>query len=163
MFRKSLENKEVKYIAVEGVIGAGKTSLAKKLSERLNAQLILEEFEDNPFLKDFYDDPKKFAFYTQMYFLLKRYKQLQEVSQETLFHEYTVSDYIFEKDRIFAYLNLNDEDLKIYELLANQIQKNITPPDLIIYLQSTRKGFSRTSGTGIARKSVLWHRSIWKS
>jgi deoxyguanosine kinase len=137
MFRKSLENKEIKYIAVEGVIGAGKTSLAKKLSERLNAQLILEEFDDNPFLKNFYDDPAKFGFYAQMYFILKRYKQLQELSQETLFHEYTVADYIFEKDRIFAYLNLNDEDLKVYELLANHIQKNIVVPDLIIYLQST--------------------------
>ncbi len=137
MFRKSLENKEIKYIAVEGVIGAGKTSLAKKLAERLNAQLILEEFEDNPFLKNFYEDPKKYGFYTQMYFLLKRYKQLQDVSQESLFHEYTVSDYIFEKDRIFAYLNLDDEDLKVYEQLANHIQKNIRIPDLIIYLQST--------------------------
>lgn len=137
MFRKSLENKEIKYIAVEGVIGAGKTSLAKKLSERLDAQLILEEFEDNPFLKNFYDDPQRYAFYTQMYFLLKRYKQLQELSQETLFHEYTVADYIFEKDRIFAYMNLNDEDLKVYELLANHVQKSISTPDLIIYLQST--------------------------
>lgn len=137
MFRKSLENKEIKYIAVEGVIGAGKTSLAKKLAERLNAQLILEEFDDNPFLKNFYEDPVKFGFYAQMYFILKRYKQLQELTQETLFHEYTVADYIFEKDRIFAYLNLNDEDLKVYELLANHIQKNIVVPDLIIYLQST--------------------------
>ena len=137
MFRKSLENKEIKYIAVEGVIGAGKTSLAKKLAERLNAQLILEEFDDNPFLKNFYEDPAKFGFYAQMYFILKRYKQLQELSQETLFHEYTVADYIFEKDRIFAYLNLNDEDLKVYELLANHIQKNLVVPDLIIYLQST--------------------------
>lgn len=132
-----MENKEIKYIAVEGVIGAGKTSLAKKLAERLNAQLILEEFDDNPFLKNFYEDPVKFGFYAQMYFILKRYKQLQELTQETLFHEYTVADYIFEKDRIFAYLNLNDEDLKVYELLANHIQKNIVVPDLIIYLQST--------------------------
>lgn len=137
MFRKSLENKQVKYIAVEGVIGAGKTSLSRKLADRLDAKLILEEFEDNPFLKNFYEDPTRFAFYTQMYFLLKRYKQLQELGQETLFHEYTVADYIFEKDRIFAYMNLNDEDLKIYEMLANHIQKNIVNPDLIIYLQST--------------------------
>ena len=89
MFRKSLENKQVKYIAGEVVIVSGKTSRSRKLAERLDVKRILEEFEDNPFLKNFYEDPSKFAFYTQMYFLLKRYKQLQELGQETLFHEYT--------------------------------------------------------------------------
>ncbi|MBK9332463.1 MAG: deoxynucleoside kinase [Ignavibacteria bacterium] len=129
--------KKIRYIAIEGVIGAGKTSLAKKLSERLNAKLILEDFEDNPFLEKFYKDPVSYAFHTQMYFLMSRYKQLQEVKQIDMFHEYFVADYIFEKDKIFAYLNLQDDELKLYEKIVSLIEKNVTVPDLIIYLQST--------------------------
>ncbi|MBS1518379.1 MAG: deoxynucleoside kinase [Bacteroidetes bacterium] len=129
--------KKIRYIAIEGVIGAGKTSLAKKLSERLNAKLILENFEDNPFLEKFYKDPVSYAFHTQMYFLMSRYKQLQEVKQIDMFHEYFVADYIFEKDKIFAYLNLQDDELKLYEKIVSLIERNIVVPDLIIYLQST--------------------------
>ncbi|HRJ98333.1 MAG TPA: deoxynucleoside kinase [Ignavibacteria bacterium] len=131
--------KKIRYIAIEGVIGAGKTSLAKKLSERLNAKLILEDFEDNPFLEKFYKDPVSYAFHTQMYFLMSRYKQLQEVKQIDMFHEYFVADYIFEKDKIFAYLNLQDDELKLYEKIVTLIEKNVVVPDLIIYLQSTHE------------------------
>lgn len=131
------EEKKIKYIAIEGVIGVGKTSLAMKLSERLNAKLILENFEDNPFLDKFYKDPVSFAFHTQMYFLMSRYKQLQEIKQIDLFHEYYVADYIFEKDKIFAYLNLQDDELKLYEKIVTLIEKTIVVPDIIIYLQST--------------------------
>ncbi|MDZ4713598.1 MAG: deoxynucleoside kinase [bacterium] len=131
------EDKKIKYIAIEGVIGVGKTTLAKKLSDRLNAKLILENFEDNPFLEKFYNDPVSYAFHTQMYFLMSRYKQLQEIKQIDLFHEYYVSDYIFEKDKIFAYLNLQDDELKLYEKIVSLIERSIVVPDLIIYLQST--------------------------
>jgi len=131
-----LEDKKIKYIAIEGVIGVGKTSLAKKLSERLNAKLILENFEDNPFLEKFYNDPVSYAFHTQMYFLMSRYKQLQEIKQIDMFHEYYVADYIFEKDKIFAYLNLQDDELKLYEKIVSLIERTIVVPDLIIYLQS---------------------------
>lgn len=131
-----MEDKKIKYIAIEGVIGVGKTSLAKKLSERLNAKLILENFEDNPFLEKFYNDPVSYAFHTQMYFLMSRYKQLQEIKQIDLFHEYYVADYIFEKDKIFAYLNLQDDELKLYEKIVSLIERTIVVPDLIIYLQS---------------------------
>lgn len=131
-----MEDKKIKYIAIEGVIGVGKTSLAKKLSERLNAKLILENFEDNPFLEKFYNDPVSYAFHTQMYFLMSRYKQLQEIKQIDLFHEYYVADYIFEKDKIFAYLNLQDDELKLYEKIVSLIERTIIVPDLIIYLQS---------------------------
>ena len=131
-----MEDKKIKYIAIEGVIGVGKTSLAKKLSERLNAKLILENFEDNPFLEKFYNDPVSYAFHTQMYFLMSRYKQLQEIKQIDLFHEYYVADYIFEKDKIFAYLNLQDDELKLYEKIVTLIERTIVVPDLIIYLQS---------------------------
>lgn len=128
---------KIRYIAIEGVIGAGKTSLAKKLSERLNAKLILENFEDNPFLEKFYQDPSGYAFHTQMYFLMSRYKQLQEVKQTDMFHDFFIADYIFEKDKIFAYLNLQDDELKLYEKIVTLIEKNIVLPDLIIYLQSS--------------------------
>jgi deoxyadenosine/deoxycytidine kinase len=132
-----LEEKKIKYIAIEGVIGVGKTTLAKKLSDRLNAKLILENFEDNPFLEKFYNDPVSYAFHTQMYFLMSRYKQLQEIKQIDLFHEFYVADYIFEKDKIFAYLNLQDDELKLYEKIVSLIEKTIVVPDIIIYLQSS--------------------------
>jgi deoxyguanosine kinase len=130
-------DKKIKYIAIEGVIGVGKTTLAKKLAERLKAKLILEDFEDNPFLERFYENPARYAFHTQIYFLLSRYKQLIELSQEDLFYNYIIADYIFEKDKIFAYLNLTDDELKLYEKIVTSIEHKIRVPDLVIYLQST--------------------------
>ena len=131
------ENSELKYIAIEGVIGAGKTSLAKKIKERLNAELILEQFEANPFLEKFYSDRKRYAFQTQMFFLINRYKQQEELNQENLFTEFIVSDYVFEKDRIFAYLNLNGEELNLYESIFPLLNRNLRKPDLVVYLQSS--------------------------
>ncbi len=129
--------KEIRFIAIEGVIGAGKTSLAHKLSERLRANLILEEFETNPFLGKFYDDRKRFAFQTQMFFLFNRYKQQQLLNQEDLFSNFIVSDYIFDKDKIFAYLNLESEELKLYENIYPILERNLRKPDLVIFLQSS--------------------------
>ncbi len=126
----------LRYIAVEGCIGAGKTTLAKMLGETLGGQVVLEKFEENPFLKDFYRDPEHYAFQTQIFFLLTRYKQQQELMQADLFHRFLITDYIFEKDKIFAYLNLQDEELKLYETLVASIQHSIVAPDLVIYLQS---------------------------
>ncbi|MFZ4591761.1 MAG: deoxynucleoside kinase [Ignavibacteria bacterium] len=128
---------QIKYIAIEGVIGAGKTSLAKMISEKLNAKLVLESFEDNPFLEKFYKNPRRYALHTQMYFLMSRYKQLLELRQDDLFHNYIISDYIFEKDKIFAYLNLADDELELYEKMVSFIERNLQTPDLVIYLQST--------------------------
>ncbi len=130
-------NSEVKYIAIEGVIGAGKTALAKKIKDRLNAELILEQFETNPFLEAFYSNRKRFAFQTQMFFLINRFKQQEELNQGNLFTEYFVSDYIFEKDRIFAYMNLSGEELKLYESIFPLLERNLRKPDLIVYLQSS--------------------------
>lgn len=127
---------EIRYIAVEGVIGAGKTSLAKKMAERLKARLVLEQFEMNPFLEQFYKYPERYAFQTQMFFLINRYQQQQNLHQESLFAEYTVADYIFDKDRIFAYLNLGNEEVKLYDMLFPTLAKNLLTPDLVIYLQS---------------------------
>jgi len=129
--------REIRHIAIEGVIGAGKTSLARMLSERLGARLVLERFEENPFLPKFYEDPEHYAFQTQIFFLLSRYKQQQELFQADLFHNFVITDYIFEKDKIFAYLTLQDEELKLYETLLNAIEKNVPTPDLVVYLQSS--------------------------
>jgi len=127
---------EIRFVAIEGVIGAGKTSLAKKLSERLKSKLILEEFEDNPFLEKFYNDRKRYAFQTQMFFLINRFKQQQALNQGDLFAEYLVSDYMFDKDKIFAYLNLNGEELKLYETIFPLLKRDLRKYDLVVFLQS---------------------------
>ncbi|MBW7889162.1 MAG: deoxynucleoside kinase [Bacteroidetes bacterium] len=127
---------DIQYIAIEGVIGAGKTTLARMLTERLQAKLVLERFEENPFLPKFYEDADRYAFQTQIFFLLNRYKQQQELFQTDLFHKYLITDYIFDKDKIFAYLTLQDDELKLYETLITSIEKNIPVPDLVVYLQS---------------------------
>ena len=128
---------ELRYIAIEGVIGAGKSSLARKLADKLSANLIMEEFEENPFLEKFYDDRKRFAFQTQMFFLINRFKQQQQLNQQELFSKYMVSDYIFQKDKIFAYLNLTGEELKLYETIFPLLERDIPKPDLVIFLQSS--------------------------
>ncbi len=129
-------NSELRYIAVEGVIGAGKTALAKKLKARLDARIVLEQFDTNPFLEKFYNDRRRYAFQTQMFFLINRYKQQEELIQEDLFSSYIVSDYIFEKDRIFAYLNLTGDELKLYESLYPLLARTLRKPDLVVFLQS---------------------------
>ena len=134
---KLVENTDIRYIAVEGVIGVGKTTLANMLGETLKANVVLEQFEENPFLKNFYSDPDRYAFQTQIFFLLTRYKQQQKLFQADLFHRFLVTDYIFEKDKIFAYLNLEDEELKLYETLIGAIERNIPAPDVVVYLQSS--------------------------
>jgi deoxyadenosine/deoxycytidine kinase len=132
-----IEHTEIRHIAIEGVIGAGKTTLASMISDLLDARLVLEQFEENPFLKDFYKDPDRFAFQTQIFFLLSRYKQQKALFQADLFHRFLVTDYIFEKDKIFAYLNLADEELKLYETLVSSIEHSVPVPDLVVYLQSS--------------------------
>ncbi len=127
---------EAHYIVIEGVIGVGKTSLAKLLVEEMSARLVLEEVEENPFLPDFYRDPEHYAFQTQIFFLLSRYRQQQEFPQQDLFHRKTISDYLFDKDKIFAYINLNEKELSLYERLWTLLRRDIPGPDLVIYLQA---------------------------
>ena len=124
------------HIAVEGTIGVGKTSLAKILGERLDAKLIIEEFEENPFLVDFYKDAERFAFQTQLFFLLSRYRQQQELQQTDLFTKALISDYMFIKDRLFAAINLNDKEMELYNSVARILEKNVSFPDMVIFLQS---------------------------
>lgn len=128
---------DFQYLVIEGVIGAGKTTLAKMLAERFNAQIILEQHEENPFLEDFYRDSKQYAFQTQMFFLLSRYRQQQEIPQRDLFYEMLISDYLFDKDKIFAYLTLEARELQLYEKILPLLERDIVKPDLVVYLKST--------------------------
>ncbi len=128
--------KNLYYVSIEGVIGVGKTSLAHLLEERLNAKLVMEKFDENPFLADFYLDPERYAFQTQLFFLLSRYRQQQELRQTDVFHKLVISDYMFVKDRLFASLNLDDKEMSLYDSVAKILEKNILNPDLVIYLQA---------------------------
>jgi deoxyadenosine/deoxycytidine kinase len=128
---------ENRYIVVEGVIGVGKTSLARLLAERLQAKLVLEEVEENPFLKDFYVDRARFAFQTQMHFLFSRYQQQRTLRQTELFTERMVADYLFQKDRIFAGLNLSDRELVLYERMVGWLELEVPRPDIVVYLQAS--------------------------
>jgi len=125
-----------KYIAVEGVIGVGKTSVVERLAERLDALTVLEEVAQNPFLKDFYDGKPGAAFQIELFCLLSRYRQQQELAQRNLFQQFTLSDYAFEKSKLFAYLNLDDNELLIYEKLYGLLVETVPAPDLVVYLQA---------------------------
>ena len=128
--------KNLYYIAIEGPIGVGKTSLANLMSKELSARLVREEFDENPFLPDFYKDPERFAFQTQLFFLLQRYRQQQELRQVNMFQKLLVTDYMFVKDRLFASLNLGEKEMQLYDTVANLLERNIIKPDLVIYLQA---------------------------
>ena len=137
-----------RYIVVEGVLGVGKTSLTKLLSTRTSGRLNLEVVEENPFLGQFYQDRSAFAFQTQIFFLLSRYRQQQNLFQHDMFSSTLISDYLFAKDRIFANLNLSDDELVLYNQLATILEQRVLKPDLVIYLQ--------------ARTSVLMERIRWR-
>jgi deoxyguanosine kinase len=125
-----------RYIVTEGPVGVGKTSLTSLLAEELGARLILEQAEENPFLTPFYQDPARYRFQTQMFFLLSRFSQQQEMTQPDLFKRITISDYLFDKDRIFAYINLDDNELALYEQFYKILEPKIVRPDLVIFLQA---------------------------
>lgn len=125
-----------RYIVVEGVIGVGKTSLCNLLAQRFNGRKVLEVVEENPFLANFYQDRQKFAFQTQLFFLLSRFKQQQELFQQDLFNAVTISDYLFAKDRIFACLTLDRNELGLYDRVFEALGTRVAKPDLVIYLQA---------------------------
>ena len=127
----------LQYVVIEGVIGAGKTTLATMLAERTEARLVLEQFEENPFLERFYSDRARWAFQTQLSFLASRFRQQQTLGGRDLFHNLLVSDYTFDKDRIFARINLSGDELKLYETMFGIMQPTTPVPDLIVYLQAS--------------------------
>jgi len=124
------------YIAVDGPIGAGKTTVVDQLAERLDATKVLEDWATNPFLRAFYDGKPGAAFQTELFFLLSRYRQQQELLQRNLFTQATLSDYVFEKSRLFAYLNLDDSELLIFDKLFSLLAEGVPRPDLVVYLQA---------------------------
>ena len=125
------------YVAIEGVIGVGKTTLATLLAKKWNAHLKLEVVEENPFLAQFYADMRGYAFQTQLFFLLSRHKQQSELKQYDLFMERVVSDYLFAKDRIFANITLDDNELSLYKRLADLLERDVPKPDIVVYLQAS--------------------------
>jgi len=125
------------YIAIEGVIGVGKTTLARLLQPTFNAELLLEIFEENPFLSDFYGDRQRYAFQTQIFFLLSRYHQQRKGVQESLQRNpWLISDYTFDKDRLFAEANLEGDELETYFNVHEALAEKITPPDIVVYLRA---------------------------
>lgn len=134
-----MDKKEFHYIAIEGVLGVGKTTFAKKLAADLNAKLVLEDVYDNPFLEKFYKDMKNNALQIQLHFLLKRVNQQKDLKQADLFQRKIVSDYLFDKDRIFAYVNLSEDELNIYEKIYSIVinTNQILKPDLVVFLQAS--------------------------
>ena len=133
-----------RYIVLEGPIAVGKTTLAQRLAEVFGGRTILEESEENPFLRRFYEKPEKYAFAAQIFFLLNRYRQQQELAQLDLFEQAIVSDYLFAKDQIFAQLNLDSDEYNLYQQIYRMLDARIVRPDLVVYLE--------------ARSDVLWKR-----
>jgi deoxyguanosine kinase len=127
---------EPRFIAVEGAIGAGKTSLVTLLESEYGARVILEQNNPNPFIEKFYEDPGTYSFQTQIFFLLSRYNQYMELAQRDLFNSVVVIDYLFQRDKIFAQLNLEDHEYRLYEQIFNLIGSKAPKPDLVIFLQA---------------------------
>jgi len=145
-----------RYIVVEGPLGVGKTSLTRRLAETFQATAVLERVEENPFLEKFYQDRTKFAFQTQIFFLLTRYQQQQEILQADLFKQSIVSDYLFAKDRIFAYLNLSEDELVLYEWVYRLLDQRVVKPDLVIYLQAPVQVLTKR----IRKRAIHYERNI---
>jgi len=125
-----------RFIVIEGPIGVGKTSLARRLGQSLGGQLVLEQADQNPFLERFYKNPRAAAFQTQLFFLFQRARQLEEVRQEDLFGAVRVADYLLEKDRLFARVTLDDAEYELYEQLYSKLDIQAPKPDLVVYLQA---------------------------
>ncbi|MFC1651083.1 deoxynucleoside kinase [Candidatus Latescibacterota bacterium] len=144
------------YIVVEGVIGVGKTSLCRLIKEKLGGMHILENFESNPFIKDFYKAQKANAFKTQLFYLISRFKQHLELPLPDLFNSPLVVDYLFEKDRIFAMVNLDDNELELYNTVWDVLAPKINPPQLVVYLQASTDRLLKN----IAKRNRDYERTI---
>jgi len=145
-----------RYIAIEGPIGVGKTALARRLADSLSADLVLEEFEENPFLERFYRDGRSAALPAQMFFLFARARQIEQMRQSDLFSTVRISDYLFTRDRLFAELNLDSEELKLYQQISDNLAVEAPVPDLVIYLQASVDAIMRR----LARRDSAYDRFV---
>ena len=127
---------EPRFIVVEGPIGVGKTTLAKKLAKSFGSDILLEAAAENPFMSKFYENPRAVALSTQLFFLLQRARQMQEIRQDDMFSPVRIADFLMEKDRLFAELTLNDDELSLYEQVYEQLTLDVPVPDLVVYLQA---------------------------
>jgi deoxyadenosine/deoxycytidine kinase len=138
-YKNKIRDNGIYSIAIEGNIGVGKTSLVRLIGKHLRAGIIEEKVDDNPFLERFYEDMGAYAFQTQLVFLLNRYKQQMTLTQKDLFEDLTVIDYIFARDRIFAHINLSDDELVLYDRIATELEAKVVKPDLVLYLQASQR------------------------
>jgi deoxyguanosine kinase len=151
-----MEISRCRYIVVEGPIGAGKTSLARQLAEHLDAEMLLEQPEDNPFLPRFYGDMARFALPTQLTFLFQRVDQLRQLAQLDMFRQPTVSDFLLAKDPLFARLNLSDDEYALYEKVYRHLKPHTPTPDLVIYLQAPVETLlSRVQSRGVSFEQAI--------
>jgi deoxyadenosine/deoxycytidine kinase len=154
--RRGILDRGYARVAIEGNIGVGKTSLARLVAKRLGGQLIEDRVDDNPFLERFYEDAGAYGFQTQLVFLMNRYKQQLALNQRDLFADFVVFDYVFARDRIFANVNLSDDDLALYERVASELETKVVRPDLAIYLQASASVlFDRIQTRGHAAERAL--------
>ena len=144
------------FIVVEGPIGSGKTTLARMLAEKFSTQLLTEKVEENPFLARFYDDPKRYALQTQIFFLFQRARQIVDISQIDMFSQPITADFFLEKDPLFARLNLNDEEYALYHQIFQQLQLESPKPDLVIYLQTPVSALTER----IAERNIKYENNI---
>lgn len=150
-----------RYVVVEGPIGVGKTSLARRLAKSFGSELVLEQGDENPFLERFYRNPRAAAFQTQLYFLFQRARQLQDLRQADLFERVRVADYLLDKDRLFARLTLDDEELALYEQVYERLAIDAPVPDLVVYLQAPVEVLlERIARRGIQYEQVIERRYL---
>lgn len=145
-----------RYIVVEGPIGVGKTSLAKRLAEYSEAQTLLEKPQENPFLSRFYDDTARYALPTQLFFLFQRINEVRDLAQMDMFRSRTISDYLFEKDALFARLTLSDDEYKLYQSIYQGLAPQALAPDLVIYLQASTESLIER----VRRRGYRYERAI---